>query len=51
MPSSVPSFAELLGRTERTAVHLELRDSYAPTERFQAWRRGDRINWDNRASW
>ncbi|GAA2361881.1 DUF6879 family protein [Streptomyces cuspidosporus] len=51
MPSSVPSFAELLGRTERSAVHLELRDSYAPTERFEAWRRGERINWDDRESW
>lgn len=51
MPSSVPSFAELLGRCQRSAVHLELRDSYAPTERFEAWRRGERINWQDRASW
>ncbi|MEV4947503.1 DUF6879 family protein [Streptomyces sp. NPDC053755] len=51
MPSSVPSFAELLGRCERSAVHLEMRDSYAPTDRFEAWKRGERIDWDDRASW
>ncbi|MFI6053903.1 DUF6879 family protein [Streptomyces violascens] len=51
MPSSVPGFAELLGRCERSAVHLELRDSYAPTERFDAWKRGERIDWEDRASW
>ncbi|MGW4722319.1 DUF6879 family protein [Streptomyces sp. NPDC004291] len=51
MPSSVPDFAELLGRCERSAVHLEMRDSYASTERFEAWRRGERIDWDDRASW
>ncbi|MFI6638243.1 DUF6879 family protein [Streptomyces sp. NPDC050504] len=51
MPSNGPGFAELLGRCERSAVHLELRDSYAPTERFAAWRRGDRINWEERDSW
>lgn len=51
MPSSVPSFAELLGRCERSAVHLEMRDSYASTGRFEAWKRGERIDWDDRASW
>ena len=51
MPSSVPDFAELLGRCERSAVHLELRDSYAPTDRFEAWKRGERIDWEDRASW
>ncbi|MEU1125306.1 DUF6879 family protein [Streptomyces sp. NPDC005899] len=51
MPSSVPSFAELLGRCQRSAVHLELRDSYAPTDRFAAWQRGERIEWDDRDSW
>ncbi|MGC0421598.1 DUF5753 domain-containing protein [Embleya sp. AB8] len=51
MPSSVVGFAELLGRCERTAVHLELRDSYAPTDRFEAWHRGERIDWENRESW
>ncbi|MGW1430569.1 DUF6879 family protein [Streptomyces sp. NPDC002431] len=51
MPSSVPSFAELLGQCERSALHLELRDSYAPTERFEAWKRGERISWEDRESW
>ncbi|MEU7329481.1 DUF6879 family protein [Streptomyces parvus] len=51
MPSSAPSFGELLGRCQRSAVHLEMRDSYAPTERFEAWRRGERINWTDRDSW
>ncbi len=51
MPSSVPSFAELLGQCKRSAVHLELRDSYAATDRFEAWRRGERINWEDRESW
>ncbi|MFF9341758.1 DUF6879 family protein [Streptomyces sp. NPDC014773] len=51
MPSSVPSFAELLGRCERSAVHLEMRDSYASTDRFEAWKRGERIDWDDRTSW
>ncbi|MFC9155623.1 DUF6879 family protein [Streptomyces bauhiniae] len=51
MPSSVPSFAELLGQCERSAVHLELRDSYAPTDRFEARKRGERIDWEDRASW
>ncbi|SBV00693.1 hypothetical protein YW5DRAFT_01960 [Streptomyces sp. Ncost-T6T-1] len=51
MPSSVPSFGELLGTCRRSAVHLEMRDSYAPTERFEAWQRGERINWADRESW
>ncbi|MEU9881239.1 DUF6879 family protein [Streptomyces phaeochromogenes] len=51
MPSSVPSFAELLGACRHSAVHLEIRDSYAPTPRFEAWRRGERITWEDRASW
>ncbi|MFI1173753.1 DUF6879 family protein [Streptomyces melanogenes] len=51
MPSSAPSFAELLGQCERSAVHLELRDSYAPTGRFEAWRRGERVDWEDRVSW
>ncbi|MFI6155090.1 DUF6879 family protein [Kitasatospora sp. NPDC051170] len=51
MPSSVPSFADLLEQCWRSAVHLELRDAYAPTERFEAWRRGERIDWADRQSW
>ncbi|WP_405798627.1 DUF6879 family protein [Streptomyces sp. NBC_01506] len=51
MPSSVPGFSELLGQCRASAVHLELRDSYAPTERFEAWQRGERVNWADRKSW
>lgn len=51
MPSSVPSFSDLLSRCRRSAVHLELRDAYAPTDRYEAWLRGERIDWDDRASW
>ncbi|WP_155053868.1 DUF6879 family protein [Streptomyces blattellae] len=51
MPSSVPPFADLLSGCDRSAVHLEMRDAYAPTERFEAWRRGERINWVDRATW
>ncbi|MFI6276865.1 DUF6879 family protein [Streptomyces sp. NPDC050988] len=51
MPSSVPSFAELLAACQHSAVHLEIRDSYAPTPRFEAWQRGERIAWEDRESW
>ncbi|MCX4550895.1 MULTISPECIES: DUF6879 family protein [unclassified Streptomyces] len=51
MPSSAPSFAELLGACRRSAVHLEMRDDYAHTERFDAWKRGERIDWADRESW
>ncbi|MFF7889395.1 DUF6879 family protein [Streptomyces sp. NPDC020794] len=51
MPSSGPTFADLLDACDHSAVHLEMRDAYAPTERFEAWRRGERIEWEDRASW
>jgi len=51
MRSSVPSFAELMAHCGRSAVHLEMRDSYAPNDRFEAWRRGERIDWSDRGSW
>lgn len=51
MPSSGPTFADLLDGCHHGAVHLEMRDAYAATERFEAWRRGERINWQDRASW
>ncbi|UGQ14449.1 hypothetical protein LO772_13170 [Yinghuangia sp. ASG 101] len=51
MPSSTVAFADLLGRCERSADHLELRDSYAPTDRFEAWKRGERVDWADRESW
>lgn len=46
-----PSFAECVQDTDSSAVHLEMRDDYGDNERFAAWRRGDRIDWDNRSSW
>ncbi|MGW4981937.1 DUF6879 family protein [Streptomyces mirabilis] len=42
MPSSEPTFAELLAGCERSAVHLEMRDGYAVDEEdadLRAWRR------------
>ncbi|MFI6661512.1 DUF6879 family protein [Streptomyces sp. NPDC050523] len=51
MPSSGPTFADLLAGCDNGAIHLEMRDTYAPTERLKAWRRGERINWADRASW
>ncbi|MEU9122924.1 DUF6879 family protein [Streptomyces sp. NPDC048506] len=46
-----PSFAEIIKDTERSAVHLEARDTYFDNVRFDAWRQGARVNWDDRASW
>lgn len=55
MPSNVPNaFAELLASTTRSAVHLEMRDSYAvdyETGPFAEWRRGFRHDPADRASW
>ncbi|GHE00242.1 DUF6879 family protein [Streptomyces alanosinicus] len=49
--SSIPEFGELLAGTERSAVHLETRDTYFSNPRFEAWRRGLRVDWTDRASW
>lgn len=46
-----PSFAECIRDTDHSAVHLEMRDDYGDNERFAAWRRGDRIDWDDWSSW
>ncbi|MFD7714249.1 DUF6879 family protein [Streptomyces sp. NPDC059814] len=46
-----PSFAEVIQDTERSAVHLETRDTYFDNERFAAWRGGERVNWEDRDSW
>ncbi|MCB5908643.1 DUF6879 family protein [Streptomyces pinistramenti] len=52
MPQNAqPSFAEVIRDTGRSAVHLEMRDDYGDNERFAAWRRGERIDWDDRAAW
>jgi hypothetical protein len=53
MPS-VPSFEELLGACTFSAVHLEMRDSYAvdyETGAFANWRAGIRLDPDDHASW
>ncbi|GGX94797.1 DUF6879 family protein [Streptomyces anandii] len=49
MPSSEPTFAELLAGCERGAVHLEMRDSYAVDEEaadLDEWRRTGRRDAD-----
>ncbi|GAA1987299.1 DUF6879 family protein [Kitasatospora viridis] len=54
MPQNEPTFAELLSATEHSAVHLEMRDTYAvtqETEAFAAWRDGFRYDPVDRASW
>ncbi|MFJ1974693.1 DUF6879 family protein [Streptomyces sp. NPDC087903] len=55
MSSNVPAaFTDLLSRCTHSAVHLEMRDSYAvdyETGPFADWRAGYRPNHDDRASW
>ncbi|MGJ5826083.1 DUF6879 family protein [Streptomyces ossamyceticus] len=54
MPSSVPTFDELLGAAQRSAVHLEMRDSYAVDYEkgpFAEWRAGFRHDPADRSSW
>lgn len=54
MSSSVPTFTELLAGCTRSAIHLEMRDSYAvddEAEGFEAWRKGFRYDPADRASW
>ncbi|WP_405796768.1 DUF6879 family protein [Streptomyces sp. NBC_01506] len=54
MPSSVPTWDELLGAAQHTAVHLEMRDSYAvdyESGPFADWRAGARTDPDNPTSW
>jgi hypothetical protein len=49
--STLPEFTELLAAAQTSAVHLELRDAYFSNPRFEAWRTGDRVDWDDRSSW
>ncbi|MFJ1931108.1 DUF6879 family protein [Kitasatospora sp. NPDC088160] len=54
MSPKAPTFVELLDAAQRSAVHLEMRDSYDdPDEapRVAAWRAGHRHNLADRASW
>lgn len=41
MPAEVPPFEELIAGTQRSAVHLEMRDAYVPGDpSFTAWQGG-----------
>lgn len=51
MPSSAPTFEDLLVGAKSSAVHLELRDTYYDNPRFEAWRQGRRVDWNDRDSW
>lgn len=54
MPSTVPTFNELIASCTRSAVHLEMRDSYAVDNekgQFADWRAGVRLDPADRASW
>lgn len=46
-----PSFSEQLADCRRSAVHLEMRDSYYSNPRFEAWRQGELVDWEDRDSW
>jgi hypothetical protein len=54
MPSNVPTWPELLGSAQHSAIHLEMRDSYAVDYEegpFAQWRTGFRHDPADRASW
>ncbi|MGK5529823.1 DUF6879 family protein [Streptomyces sp. URMC 129] len=54
MSQSLSSFADLLRSAERSAVHLEMRDTYGvenEIEGFAAWKQGHRLDPSDRASW
>jgi hypothetical protein len=54
MQSSVPTFDELISQCRRSAVHLEMRDSYAVDYEegpFADWRAGIRLDQADRVSW
>ncbi|GGU71450.1 hypothetical protein GCM10010211_41330 [Streptomyces albospinus] len=54
MSSSVPTFAEMISKCTRSAVHLEMRDAYAVDYEkgpFADWKRGFRHDLADQASW
>ncbi|MER8027791.1 DUF6879 family protein [Streptomyces bauhiniae] len=54
MAQRLSNFTDLIRSAERSAVHLEMRDVYAipdEDERYAAWRQGNRLDPDDRASW
>ncbi|MGW5941219.1 DUF6879 family protein [Streptomyces celluloflavus] len=54
MPLIVPTFDELISKCTASAVHLEMRDTYAVDDEkvpFDAWKSGFRHDPADRASW
>lgn len=54
MPSTAPTFDELIAGCTRSAVHLEMRDAYAvdyESGPFADWKAGVRLDPADRASW
>ncbi|MFF9849951.1 DUF6879 family protein [Streptomyces litmocidini] len=54
MSTSIPTFAELLAKTSRHALHLEMRDVYGVESEdvaFAEWRAGASRDFSDRASW
>ncbi|MFK0191367.1 DUF6879 family protein [Kitasatospora sp. NPDC090308] len=54
MQSNAPDFRTLLRETEKSAVHLEMRDQYSiadEVEQFAAWKAGHRYAMENRSEW
>ncbi|WP_031516754.1 DUF6879 family protein [Streptomyces sp. NRRL F-5123] len=45
------TFDDLLAGATTSAVHLEMRDVYYSNPRFEEWRNGALVDWDNRGSW
>jgi hypothetical protein len=47
----IPPFEDLLRACTVSAVHLEMRDSYTPSDPwFRAWLAGDRVEFERRLS-
>ncbi|MYV64572.1 hypothetical protein GT043_01040 [Streptomyces sp. SID2131] len=54
MSTSIPTFAELLAKTSRHALHLEMRDAYGVESEdaaFAAWKAGTRRDFSDRSAW
>ena len=52
MNAQIPEFHELIAATQRSAIHLEMRDTYTPSSaRFRAWQRGEREDPADRETW
>lgn len=52
MSSNFPAFAELISKTEHSAVHLEMRDIYTPNGPvFVDWQAGVPIEYERHTDW